>query len=366
MHGALSIEQIIGMNFPKYNTLNIANRVFSGSQANNINIYLDAYQIIYSILSVPNISLNPVTSVVSSIINLCAHLRSYYRTAFSVESKIFIVYADGSFPLNTNLYMNYNSAFKTKCRNNPKIIELVNSNVMLLKELCKYLPDIYFIQRSVEPAVTIYDLINSEATKGNTNPNIIVSKDPHMCLLTSVIPNIDTVIFKLYKPIVANASNQEFIHVTTFINSILNYFNFTHTISNINVINNLQEIDPMKLSLLVALTSSKNRNIKNLKNTNVAVAIVKDFIKSGVLGINLPYDIEKVYNSLPNNVTTIISKEAFINRWKALDVPFQHMIYKTLPESYDESWYVNLSDATAVKNINNRYFIHNPIDLNRL
>lgn len=366
MNGELNIKQIIGMNFPKYTTLNSANKIFTGSKANNVNIYLDAYQIIYSILSIPNIAITPVTSIVSSVINLCAHLRSYYRAAFSVESKIFIVYANGSFPINTNLYLNYNIAFKNKCGINMKIVDLINQNVVLLKELCKYLPDIYFIQRSVEPAVTIYDLIHSEATKGNSNPNIIISKDPHMCLLTSVLPDANTVIFKLHKPIVINEHNQELIYITKYNTSILNYYKFTRTLTNNCVINNIQEIDPMKLSLLVALTSSKNRNIKNLKSINVAVAIVKELIKTGVLGINLPYYIEKVYNALPNNVTNIISKEAFINRWKAIDIPFQHMILKTLPESYDESWNINLSDPTTVKNINNRYFIYNPIDLNRL
>ena len=56
----------------------------------------------------------------------------------------------------------------------------------------------------------------------------------------------------------------------------------------------------------------------------------------------------------------------FKYRFNAVDLVFQHRLYSLMPESKDTSWLINLSDPDTVKNINNTYFIDNPLDLNSL
>ena len=61
-----------------------------------------------------------------------------------------------------------------------------------------------------------------------------------------------------------------------------------------------------------------------------------------------------------------IDKTSFLNRWRCIDVIYQHMMYNTLAESQDNSWLINLRDPNGVKEVNDKYFIKNPLDLNRL
>ena len=71
----MTVDQTIGLNYPKYTTLHKANEIFKGSKADSVNIYIDGYNIIQSLFSV-NTRITDNLSVVSGIINLCSHLRS--------------------------------------------------------------------------------------------------------------------------------------------------------------------------------------------------------------------------------------------------------------------------------------------------
>ena len=56
----------------------------------------------------------------------------------------------------------------------------------------------------------------------------------------------------------------------------------------------------------------------------------------------------------------------FKYRFNAVDLVFQHRLYTMMAESKDISWLINLNDPDTVKDINNKYFIDNPLDLNAL
>ena len=61
-----------------------------------------------------------------------------------------------------------------------------------------------------------------------------------------------------------------------------------------------------------------------------------------------------------------ISYDEFANRFKAIDLRYQHMLYKQLPESKEQSYLQRLQDPETVRSINDRYFSNVPLDLERL
>ena len=123
----LSIEQAIGMNYPKYSTLHKANEIFKGSNATSINIYIDGYNIIQSLFST-NTKIIDNLSVVSGMINLCSHLRSYYRNFYNVESRIFIIMSNGDFRICKSLIPPYNKSFSEAKKNNPVLRKYIGNN----------------------------------------------------------------------------------------------------------------------------------------------------------------------------------------------------------------------------------------------
>ena len=53
-------------------------------------------------------------------------------------------------------------------------------------------------------------------------------------------------------------------------------------------------------------------------------------------------------------------------RFNTVDLIVQSKIYDSTIEANDMQWYINLKDPKTVKDINNKYFADNPLDLNNL
>lgn len=350
-----TIEQAIGMHYPKYEALHEANNVFKNSTASKVNIFIDAYNIIRSLYR-NDITINSTnTAIVSGIINLCAHLRDYYARFYSVDTTIYIVYSDGQFAYNKNVYPRYDAKFAKQKENFQIIQNYVNSNLVLLKELCKFLPGIYFVSTVVEPMVKICQIIVNNRLN---IPAIVFSKDPIMCQLPIIVPN--AVVFKLSKINLVDT-----ILTTTCNNTLLNYV-YTTRAGVKTDINKIQEIPKNLYSCVVALTGLQSRNIPAFKTLNVTVKTTLEMLHNGKLDTTLPTGFS-FYEAAPENIINKIDRVEFINRWKVIDLAFQLNIYNQYyAEAVDKSWLIDLKDPDAVRDINNRYFITNPLDLNRL
>ena len=88
-----------------------------------------------------------------------------------------------------------------------------------------------------------------------------------------------------------------------------------------------------------------------------------------VLGNNATFtgDIYTIYENFPDNIKAKIDVTSFTNRWKAIDPIFQCGIKSKIETPIrSRSWNVDLQDPETVKDINNKFFIKNPIDLNRI
>ena len=91
-----NIESVLLGYYIKYTRLEqltlttIASSEFANS--NDVDIYIDLYDMLKKLYSI-DIYANKQFTIVSSVINLAAHMREFYWTRYHVNSRIYLIYA---------------------------------------------------------------------------------------------------------------------------------------------------------------------------------------------------------------------------------------------------------------------------------
>lgn len=350
----LTIERLINSSYVRYNKLvEIVAQAFVGSTANEINIYIDLYSILKGLYSNrSNYVIEDYSSVTSSIINMCAHYREFFRSRYRVESKFFIVYSKNCPYINKQFYPNYNKNNEFKMNSNKMVDDMIKNNLELLETLCPYLPDIHFVQGTFETGVIIYDLICREEVN-NRNPHLVITKDVYNYQLVSMRDNIT----------ILRPKKSEGNDVSYYINKNNLYVEYLKSrktdYTGIPAI-----LSPELISLLMTLSSISERNIKSLINIKSALKLLNQNIEQYRILNGYNSDMNNIYNQL-NIEKYNIGITTFDHRFKAIDINFQHSVFINTPECASISLN-NLYDPENVKMINNKYFKSNPLDLNRL
>lgn len=347
-----TLEQILYTNYIKYDKLTeLVNEAFKGSNANSIHLYIDLYSIFKGLYNNQTYDIMDYTVITSSIINLVAHMKSFFRKRYRVESKVYLVYSKNCPYINNQFYPEYNKKKMSSFNSNKLIDDMIESNIKLLKILCPYLPDIHFISGTFETGVTIYDLICRNELQDN-NPHIVLTRDSYNYQLAAMRDNIT-----IFRPKKYNGKDESyFINQNNLINTYLMERKTEYRTTTLM---------PGLLSLLMTLSSVQERNIKMLFNIKTSVTMLEKAIADYKILNGYNSNIGLVYNGLYSSKLEKISDITFEHRFKAIDIQSQHMIYLNTAEPSSISL-ENLYDPEEVKEINNKYFISNPLDLMNL
>lgn len=346
------IEQIINMNCIKYNRMvEIVNEAFRNSDANEVNIYIDLYSILRPLYKA-SFDIKDYSVVTSSIINICSHYRSFFKNCYKTYANFYLIFSNNCPMINKQFYYGYNSNNEKMIESNKLITDMIEYNIKLLELLCPYLPNIHFIKGTFETGTIMYDMICRNSCKSN-NPHIILTKDLYNY---QIIPTMNNVIILRPKK---NKGEDESYYISN-INVIERYIKDREKSMNSEKFSRLM---PGMLSMLMTLSSVKNRNIKSLLNISKANMILNTAIENN--------QIQNGYNSTTSFIWDLfqndfnISKDGLESRFKAIDIVTQQRIYMNTPESKNIK-ILNLYDPKTIKIINNQYFITNPLDLERL
>lgn len=352
---AIPIETILYRYYVKYERLDkIIKYALGHSKACSVNLFIDIYGLYRTIISRSYASaVDDYTSFTPTLINMCAHYRSYFKQ-MRVYPKIFLVSSFNIPSVNRKFVAEYNKTMIDKLKNT-QAKDIVEFNVQLLDTLCPYLPDIHFINcGDYESTVLMKAIIDKEQSEGNNSPNIIISSDIYPMQLCYLYP--ETVFIK---PVKSNGVDSSMITCVrdnpNFINSFWRLIAATR--SQISTGENDVTISPVNYPLISALTRYPERGMKHYIRFDVAMRNIYNLIGSS----NVILTPETIFNE-SKDIQTKITLNLIDTRFKALDVQFQHMVYK---ESLDSRLlrYENLDDPQAVQMINNTYFKDNPIDL---
>jgi hypothetical protein len=237
---------------------------------------------------------------------------------------------------------------------NKKVDDMIANNIDLLKIIVPYLPDIHLITGEFETGVIMYDIIcRNEVT--SRSPHIIITKDIYNYQLVSMRNNI--VIFRPKKTKGEDASY--WIGSNNLYAELIK----ERKVSSITK-DHYATLLPGLYTMILALSSVPERNIKSLYNVTTAFGLVNKAVSDYSIINGYNTDINFVIEALSKYKPDIISG-LFGHRFKAIDIQFQHSIFVNTVESKLMT-FENFYDPENVKQINNQYFRSNPLDLNRL
>lgn len=346
-----NLESLLLGYYIKYDRLfMLCNRSLANINSDVIDIYIDLYDILKPIYT-KEVYANKKYVIVSSIINLAAHLRGYFWTRHRLHTRIFLVYGEAITLQHKQFYPTFGDEKFKETNNYERNKNFINSQLELVKILCAYIYDVYYIHKNSDFSMFVYDnIVNNQKI-----PAIILSKSKYAYQIPALLNN--SVIFRPKK---YSGEDISFVVSRASVNQT-----FYNKISNTTVLDRLSRINPSLLSLMISLTGLPSYNLKTLLNITTASKLVDDAISFNRIINDYNNDINYVYNSLIG-LDKYIDPVSFSYRFNAVDIVTQHRIYNSTAEARDISWYINLNDPNTIKDINNKYFIDNPLDLNNL
>lgn len=319
---------------------------YRDSQAVELNIILDMYSIYRDLLRHPDyFFIDDKLDLSSAVINLCAHYRSFFKN-IGVKTYFHLVSSFNLSDINTTLVHYYNTSMHkimTDTVNN-NMLEMIQYNIDILKTIVPYLPDIFFHHTSFEAGVLMERIILE-----SDFPTIILTKDTHLLQLLTLKP--DTCILRPNK-----YKGQD---CSYFINSDpLLFWNTYCRMRKIEPFPTL--ISPNYISIMNGLSGAPWRSLRGMKSCSSLMNQLVKLISSNEISpfqIDVSSTLEKL--KLPRN---IVEAENMI---KCVDINFLYNVYKNSTEYHMFSMN-NLYDPKSVQSINDEFFSHNLLDLDRL
>lgn len=342
------LERMLMSNCIKYDVLaDIAIDAFSESNAKAINIYIDTYSILKSMYSDIDISYGKYNIVTSSLLNIAIHYKYFFTSRFKIEANVYLINSTNTCPINKRYVSDYNYGHEQRVESNKISTDIINKNRIMLQRLTPYLPGIYYIETDFESGVVIHDLmlrtdINDE--KGHC----VITKDAYNYQLVG----------SRNESIVIRNKRDESLYVDKG-----NLYNMHAYNKNIKTSSNILSYE--LYTLMMALNNLPERNIKTIYSINKIVNSLENAITNGKLLNQYNSDIKYVCNILRDDME--LNEISIMNRFRAIDIPFQHGIYYSSAEKdLIELSLVDKVDPDTVRHINNTEFQTNPLNLNNI
>ena len=373
-------EHIIIRYYPKYSTLRamtndmIANLTIDPNNVHTVNVYIDLYRMLLSIYHREGARVKNYTEITSAVINMCAHIRAFYKNSYGVHTKIFIVYNNyvdiGAELWQSRFIKDYNIDAETSMRRSTTIRGIILNNIPLIRALCESIYDVYFVERPVESMVVIYDLINKE--KDPNIPHIIFSFCPISIQLPAMCNN--TFIFRVSKNWEKDSNGQkvpvDYFTVISKRNALIEFVsNSRNFMVSEKLLPMLEKINPELLSFFIILAGvkRKEKNIVKLMNIDKLCELLYEAITINPSLNRYNEDIEELYNAMKlYKLIKAIDLNILKYKFKAIDLIYNYGVYKSTTFYLDDSYLINIEDSKTMKQINQEYFKDNPLDLERL
>ena len=348
----INLESLLLSYYIKYDRLlPMVERSLGDSHCDVIDVYIDLYDLLKPIYTT-DIYANSKFLIVSSIINLAAHMRGYFRTRHRIYARIYLVYGESISDQHKVFCPSFGDDSFRQTINYQKNNEFIKSQLKLLQILCGYISDIYYVPKAANFSMFTYDNI---MRNDPSIPVIILSKSKYVYQIPALLQQV-----KIFRPKKSQGNDISYIISKPYI-----FGNLYSKISNQQTLDNLSKINPSLCSLMMAITGLSSYGVHSLMNVTSASRVIYNAIYNNRIINDYNSDIEYVYSNIPE-LQAKIDPISFRNRFNAIDLVYQHRIYNSTPEARDITWLINLNDPKTVKDINNKYFINNPLDLNSL
>ena len=342
--GFVKLNVLQGLVFNTYGNSSIA-------AATEVNVFIDLNNLLHPLYSEHNrVVYDNITDISSEIINMCGHYRSFFRQ-LGVSTNFYLINSLNTCEFNRKFIASYNDKFKAKTEITA-LRNVIDNNMSLLKILCPYLPRIYYIQSTEnwEVGVIIAHLIE---TLNKDIPNLIISHD---LLTLQLVPLYRWTSFLFPKkyhgedlstmlPIYEKPGFRE---------------QFWNMVCNVRKIKaeNYYDLSPVNFSLFTALTMCPERSISGLYTPIVAKKFIMSLVNSE--------DIKILPDQILNNPDLAEYAVADIcSRYEAIDYQYALPFFRASTDCKNINL-IDLQDDPTVNKISSKYYVNNPLELNKL
>lgn len=339
-----TVEQVVMYNAIRYQTLNrLVHDKYSNSKYNNcseINLFIDITKICNSLTKeIINFGYNEDPfSISAAILNLCAHYRSFFRRGLSVDTNIYLLYSDGSFPYNKSNYPQY-SMGKYQCEN------IVMENIDVLNIICPYIQNIQLIQTQHEISIPINDILDFN---GKRIPSILITTDiVNWQIVNRSLFGYDVCVFNPKK-----YGGDDLSYIVDSDNLISRYLQKRKVKRELNSFS----FSSCLYTLLLAMSRVPERNMYGILSIpeatkKIEFAISNNLILNGFINISALDYLDFGKNSF-----------AISQRYKAIELFSQYGFFRTNNIVGRYNGMINLLDPKGIQEIDNKYYQNCKVD----
>ena len=339
----------------RYNKLDMLcnESIFLDGIPGEVNVFIDLYPFLTSLCSFNKIE-DPF-GYTSALLNLPIHYRNYFNR-LGIKSNIFLIYTSNYSANNYKYLSDYNSKYNRRLINNPIVKNDIDRTIGSIANTIRYFPGVYLKIGTVESTVIAYDLIDKFVKNGFYKPNIFITSSDYSYQLPAIMKNV----YVFYKHnIIPEKSMFRFNTDEDKDGSFVIYHDnalFTYILKtknkDIKNIDDYRYLDQTWVSPFMILNGLVERNIKPLVNYPTVFKILNN-IKNNYQSITP----DNIYDSLIKiSKNTKIPREEIFNRYYGLDLDYQLKLYRTLPESLEKDFLINLDNWEKLHSIINRHF----------
>ena len=324
------------------------------SSSDMVNLYVDVRQMISRYYQ-PDTYCGTTNAMTAAIINLIAHMRTYFRFRHRINVRCYLIY--GNEAAHRQFLPRFGTNDYEMTAEYEKKRQFVEDQLKLLDMLCGYIPQVYYIRSETPFSAWTYFRIIQELQNDSSSTHFILSTSKYCYQLPALLLGYNVYTLRPRKS--KDGDESEIVNPNQ---SLLLYYN--HLAPNSPIRNILRELNPRLMSLLMALNGCKDKKITAVSNINRASNMLYEAIRTNQIMNDYQTDIEFVYKALESfNIHTIIDLPNLENRFRGLDIYYQSRLYAASPESKNMSWLKDLHDPETMKELNATYFKEIPLDL---
>ena len=353
-----TVEQLITGFYIKYNRLTeLINAAYSNSaRYDNVDLYIDLHSVLKNLYS-GNIWTYKSTNgldIASTIINMCAHYRAFFKKRQIKNTRIFLIYGLNCPDANKIFVENYNGKFIRNYRMKPTVTNSIENNLNIVDLICQYLPGIYFFDiGKAEVSSMIHKLVTTIPSIPDCT-KIVITKDILPLQLLS-----EGYVDAILKP--HKVSGADLSDIVTIDNL---WDKYCTVYRNCKIPDECVSVK--YLSNIMCMTSVPERCIYTVYRVKKAMELINLAIQNKYIqpdtvvtqfGLNTALSILEV----PNIGNLELRYRAICPKFQS-----QYMLPSEKPEYKKSVRLIDLEDISGLKDVVSRYFDTNPIQIDRL
>ena len=354
-----NVDSILFGNYIKYERLKeLIDYTYAGSDATEINLFIDLYPIIRSIYAdTYQVSYHGFMDLIPLLINLCIHYRYFFRKVYGVHATIYLISGKNHPEISRMLVPEYNYVMQKRevAPTHAVMDDMLSKNLKIMSILAPYLPDIHFVDTSFETSVVMGYIIDK---RFNNNPNIIISKDIYPVQLTANDRFQNTVYIRPFK-MSSGEDVSLILQSSELMRDWTDFWAFICKERNINLPSEMM-IHPSNIAPILAISGLPERSIKSLMQFRTIYGMISQIIGSA----STECSIDSLYSTF--DMEGNFPRHTVENRFHVIDIPYQiDAIYSSSSEALLLK-FENKHDPVTVKAICDKYFNNIPIALDKL